>query len=178
MRRWQDNARAQLMNDVFRERAYLNGVDYIDAYPSFVDEGGGDSDYGPDITGKVSRPRDTYGLFTDIGYRSSPTSASATCAAILQQAKDERAVPLAGDDAEQACVDPDRARFKAEAAPAPAGQAKPRRPAPRYRPMSGPRAEGGDRQGRHQGGGTGRHRANCLGRYRASRDPVSPSWRW
>ena len=44
MRRWQDNERAQLMNDVFRERAYLNGVRYIDAYASFIDESGGYSD--------------------------------------------------------------------------------------------------------------------------------------
>ena len=54
MRRWQDNERAQRMNDVFRERAYLNGVRYIDAYASFIDESGGYSDYGPDITGKVA----------------------------------------------------------------------------------------------------------------------------
>ncbi len=31
MRRWQDNERAQKMNDVIRERAYLNGARYIDA---------------------------------------------------------------------------------------------------------------------------------------------------
>jgi uncharacterized protein len=36
----------------------------------------------------------------------------------LAQAKDERAVPLAGDDAEQARVNPDRARLKAEVTPA------------------------------------------------------------
>ena len=58
MRRWQDNERAQRMNDVIRERAYMNGVRFIDAYASFIDESGGYSDWGPDVTGKVRRLRD------------------------------------------------------------------------------------------------------------------------
>jgi uncharacterized protein len=125
MRRWQDNERAQLMNDVFRERAYLNNVRYIDAYASFVDEGGGYSDYGPDVTGKVARLRDTDGVhFTDIGYRKLAHFVEREVRRDIQQAKDERAVPLAGDEAEQARVNPDRARLKADATTpgAPAGQ--------------------------------------------------------
>ena len=125
MRRWQDNERAQLMNDVFRERAYLNNVRYIDAYASFVDEGGGYSDYGPDVTGKVARLRDTDGVhFTDIGYRKLAHFVEREVRRDIQQAKDERSVPLAGDEAEQGRVNPDRARLKADASPAagPAGQ--------------------------------------------------------
>jgi len=122
MRRWQDNERAQLMNDVFRERAYLNGVRYIDAYASFVDEGGGYSDYGPDVTGKVARLRDTDGVhFTDIGYRKLAHFVERELRRDMAQAKEERSVPLAGDDSEQARVNPDRARLKAEAAPAAPG---------------------------------------------------------
>ena len=149
MRRWQDNERAQLMNDVFRERAYLNGVHYIDAYASFVDEGGGYSDYGPDITGKVARLRDTDGVhFTDIGYRKLAHFVERDLRRDLQQAKDERAVPLAGDDAEQARVNPDRARLKAESAPAPAGQKqKPKEASPALPP---------DEAGREQKAETGK----------------------
>ncbi len=125
MRRWQDNERAQLMNDVFRERAYLNGVRYIDAYASFVDEGGGYSDYGPDVTGKVARLRDTDGVhFTDIGYRKLAHFVERELRRDIAQAKEERSVPLAGDAAEQARVNPDRARLKAEAAPAPGQKPK------------------------------------------------------
>jgi hypothetical protein len=57
------------MNDVIRERAYLNGARYIDAYASFIDESGGYSDWGPDITGKIRRLRDSDGVhFTQAGY--------------------------------------------------------------------------------------------------------------
>ncbi len=117
MRRWQDNERAQLMNDIFRERAYLNGVRYIDAYASFVDESGGYSDYGPDVTGKVRRLRDRDGVhFTDAGYRKLAHFVERELKRDLTQARRERAVPLAGAPAEQSKVNPDRARLKAESA--------------------------------------------------------------
>ncbi len=103
MRRWQDNERAQMMNDIFRERAYLNGVRYIDAYASFIDESGGYSDYGPDVTGKVRRLRDTDGVhFTDVGYRKLAHFVERELRRDIAQARLERAVPLAGDTSEQA----------------------------------------------------------------------------
>ncbi len=115
MRRWQDNERAQIMNDVYRERAYLNGVRYIDAFASFIDEGGGYSDYGPDVTGKTRRLRYSDGIhFTDAGYRKLAHFVERELKRDLAQARRERAVPLAGDAAEQARVNPDRARLKAE----------------------------------------------------------------
>jgi hypothetical protein len=117
MRRWQDNERAQLMNDIYRERAYLNGVRYIDAYASFIDEGGGYSDYGPDVTGKVRRLRYNDGVhFTDAGYRKLAHFVERELKRDLTQARRERAIPLAGDAAEQSKVNPDRARLKAESA--------------------------------------------------------------
>ena len=123
LRRWQDNERAQLMNDVYRERAYLNGVRYVDAYASFVDEGGGYSDYGPDVTGKAARLRDTDGVhFTDAGYRKLAHFVERDLRRDIAQAREERSVPLAGDTAEQARVNPDRARLKAESARAPGDQ--------------------------------------------------------
>ena len=178
MRRWQDNERAQLMNDVFRERAYLNGVRYIDAYASFIDEGGGYSDYGPDVTGKVARLRDTDGVhFTDIGYRKLAHFVERELRRDIAQAKDERAVPLAGDASEQARVNPDRARLKAESErPAPGaaghrpeGEAQGGRRAAARRGRQG--AEGGHGQGRYQGGRSRRHRADRLRRHRAPGDP-------
>ena len=117
MRRGQDNERAQLMNDIFRERAYLNGVRYIDSYASFIDEGGGYSDYGPDVTGKVRRLRDTDGVhFTDAGYRKLAHFVERELRRDLAQARKERSIPLAGDATEQSQVNPDRARLKAESA--------------------------------------------------------------
>jgi len=115
MRRSQDNERAQMMNDIYRERAYLNGVRYIDAHASFIDEGGGYSDYGPDVTGKIRRLRYSDGIhFTEAGYRKLAHFVERELKRDLAQARLERAVPLAGDAAEQGRVNPDRARLKAE----------------------------------------------------------------
>ncbi len=123
MRRWQDNERAQMMNDIYRERAYLNGVRYIDAYASFIDELGGYSDYGPDVTGKIRRLRDTDGVhFTDAGYRKLAHFVDRELRRDLAQARLERSVPLAGTADEQAKVNPDRARLKAESARAQKGK--------------------------------------------------------
>lgn len=116
MRRWTDNERAQIMNKIIRERAYLNGARYIDAYASFVDESGGYSDYGPDITGKVRRLRYNDGVhFTSAGYRKLAHFVERELRRDIATARSERSVPLAGDPAEQAKVNPDRARLKSEA---------------------------------------------------------------
>ena len=117
MRRWQDNERAQLMNDVIRDRAYLNGVRYIDAYASFIDESGGYSDWGPDITGKIRRLRDTDGVhFTDAGYVKLAHFVERELKRDITQARTERSIPLAGDTAEQSRVNPDKVKLKAESA--------------------------------------------------------------
>ncbi len=115
MRRWQDNERAQRMNDVIRERAYLNGVRYIDAYASFIDESGGYSDWGPDVTGKVRRLRDSDGVhFTQAGYLKLAHFVERELKRDIVQARTERSIPLAGDTAEQSRVNPDKVRIKAE----------------------------------------------------------------
>ncbi|KWT71274.1 hypothetical protein APY04_0525 [Hyphomicrobium sulfonivorans] len=119
MRRWQDNERAQRINDVIRERAYINGVRYIDAYASFLDEGGGYSDWGPDITGKSGRLRDRDGVhFTQAGYLKLAHFVERELKRDVAQARNERAIPLAGDEAEQSRVNPDKARLQAESAKA------------------------------------------------------------
>ena len=115
MRRWADNERAQIMNKIIRERAYLNGARYIDAYASFIDEGGGYSDYGPDITGKVRRLRYRDGVhFTSAGYRKLAHFVERDLRRDIARARSERSIPLAGDPAEQAKVNPNRARLKTE----------------------------------------------------------------
>ena len=115
MRRWQDNERAQRMNDVIRERAYLNGVRYIDAYASFIDESGGYCDWGPDVTGKVRRLRDSDGVhFTEAGYLKLAHFVERELKRDVTQARTERSIPLAGDAAEQSRVNPEKVRLKAE----------------------------------------------------------------
>ncbi|KAB2937764.1 MAG: DUF459 domain-containing protein [Hyphomicrobium sp.] len=124
MRRWQDNERAQRMNDVIRERAYLNGARYIDAYASFIDENGGYSDWGPDVTGKIRRLRDSDGVhFTQAGYLKLAHFVERELKRDIAQARTERSIPLAGDPAEQSRVNPDKVRLRAESARAEA-QAK------------------------------------------------------
>ncbi len=114
MRRWRDNERARLMNDIIRERAYLNGVRFIDSYASFVDDGRGYSPYGPDVTGRIRRLRDTDGVhFTNAGYRKLAHFVQRELKRDLVQARRERAIPLAGSPAEQARINPDRARLGA-----------------------------------------------------------------
>jgi len=117
MRRWQDNERAQRMNDVIRERAYLNGVRYIDAYASFLDESGGYSDWGPDITGKSRRLRDSDGVhFTEAGYLKLAHFVERELKRDITQARTERSIPLAGDPSEQSRVNPEKVRLRAEEA--------------------------------------------------------------
>lgn len=117
MRRWQDNERAQRMNDVIRERAYLNGVRYIDAYASFIDESGGYSDWGPDVTGKSRRLRDSDGVhFTDAGYLKLAHFVERELKRDIAQARTERSIPLAGDASEQSRVNPEKVRLRAEEA--------------------------------------------------------------
>ena len=117
MRRWQDNERAQRMNDVIRERAYINGVRYIDAYASFIDENGGYSDWGPDVTGKSRRLRDSDGVhFTEAGYLKLAHFVERELKRDIAQARTERSIPLAGDAGEQSRVNPEKVRLRAEEA--------------------------------------------------------------
>jgi len=103
------------MNDVIRERAYLNGARYIDAYASFIDENGGYSDWGPDITGKIRRLRDSDGVhFTQAGYLKLAHFVERELKRDITQARTERSIPLAGDAAEQSRVNPDKVRLRAE----------------------------------------------------------------
>jgi hypothetical protein len=111
MRRYEVNEPALVMNDIAREKAYLNGIKFIDIQTHFADEGGNYAPYGPDITGKQRLLREADGvLFTPPGNRKLALFVEQEIKRDLNQAKSERAIPLAGNEAEQKRVNALRPR--------------------------------------------------------------------
>ena len=109
VRRAEPNEDVQALNEIIRERAYLNGLKYIDAYAGFADEGGGYSSMGPDIAGKIRLLREPNGVsFTDAGNRKLAHFVERELRRDLTQAKTDRTIPLAGNEAEQASIDSGR----------------------------------------------------------------------
>lgn len=109
LRRPESNDDAQMMNEVIRERVYLNGLKYIDAYAGFLDENGAFSPYGPDLTGKIRLLREGDGIyFTAAGNRKLANFVERELKRDLTQAKNERSVPLAGNETEQQRINPDK----------------------------------------------------------------------
>jgi len=105
VRRADANEDVQVQNEVYRERAYLNGVRFIDAYASFADEQGGYSAHGPDVTGKSRLLRDSDGIhFTNAGNQKLAYFVERELSRDLNQAKNERSIPLAGSETEQARI--------------------------------------------------------------------------
>lgn len=116
MRRGDANEDAQVQNEVFRERAYLNGIKFIDSFTGFADEQGGYSAHGPDVTGKQRLLRDDDGIhFTEAGNRKLAYFVERELARDLTQARNERSVPLAGSESEQARINPVKAAAAAGA---------------------------------------------------------------
>jgi hypothetical protein len=102
MRRPEVNEPAQAINDVVREKAYLNGIKYIDITAHFADEAGNYTPYGPDIAGQQRLVREPDGvLFTWVGYRKLAHFVEREIKRDLAQAQSERSIPLAGSEAEQ-----------------------------------------------------------------------------
>ncbi|MEQ1697527.1 MAG: DUF459 domain-containing protein [Hyphomicrobiaceae bacterium] len=124
VRRSEPNEDVQALNEIIRERAYLNGLKYIDAYAGFADEGGGYSVMGPDIAGKMRLLRESNGVsFTDAGNRKLAHFVERELRRDLTQAKTDRTIPLAGNEAEQAAIDNGRqAALRAAKLAAPTGQ--------------------------------------------------------
>jgi hypothetical protein len=115
----------RMMNEIIRERVYINAMKYIDAHASFVDEQqGGYSAYGPDQTGKMVLLRENDGIyFTAAGNRKLAFFVEREIKRDLTQAKAERNVPLAGSEPEQSKIHPTAAAAAGEVAgkePAPA----------------------------------------------------------
>lgn len=132
MRKWEANEDVQMMNEVLRERAYLNGMKFIDSYAGFLDESGGFSSWGPDLSGKIVKLRDRDGIyFTMAGNRKLGHFVERDLRRDLKQAQAARSVPLAGGETEQAKINPGKAVVKdtgaAKAAPS-SGAAGPAAP--------------------------------------------------
>jgi len=102
MRRYEVNDPAQMMNDIVRDKAYLNGIKFIDIQAQFADESGNYSAYGPDITGRQRLLREADGVgFTYAGNRKLALFVEQEIKRDLSQARKERSIPLAGSESEQ-----------------------------------------------------------------------------
>lgn len=112
VRRSDANEDVQMMNNILRERVYLNGAKYIDTYAGFADENGGYSQYGPDVTGKIRLLRAGDGVyFTWEGNKKLAYFVDRELRRDLTQAKADRAIPLDGSEPEQAKINPDRVKL-------------------------------------------------------------------
>jgi hypothetical protein len=99
-------AMAQI-NDILRERSYINGTKYIDTWSGFTDQLGGFAAYGPDITGQNKRLRESDGVsFTASGNRKLANYVEVIIRRDLAAARSERNISLAGDPQEQARLVP------------------------------------------------------------------------
>ena len=92
----------QLLNELFREKAYFNGIKFIDTWNGFTDQFGRYSAFGPDVSGRVRRLRKSDGIhFTEAGYIKLAHYVEREIKRDLAAAKEERNIPLAGDTPEQ-----------------------------------------------------------------------------
>jgi uncharacterized protein len=103
MRSPDQSADAEMMNEVFREKAFINSAKYIDTWNGFTDESGRFSAYGPDMSGQVKRLRSDDGVhFTERGSLKLAHFVEKELRRDLSLAKIERNIPLAGSEEEQA----------------------------------------------------------------------------
>lgn len=103
MRAQKHNAAMEVMNEIFRERAFINGVKFVDTWNGFADQFGRYSAFGPDLSGQVGRLRANDGVhFTIRGYRKLAHFVEREIRRDMRQARSERDIPLAGSEAEQA----------------------------------------------------------------------------
>lgn len=124
VRRTEPNEDVQVINEIIREKAVLNGFRYIDAYAGFTDEGGGYNAMGPDLTGKIRLLREQNGIgFTEAGNRKLAHFVEREMKRDLTQAKRDRVIPLAGNETEQAAIAAARQAQQAQAARAAANAA-------------------------------------------------------
>lgn len=96
------NEAMEAINEVLREKTYLNGLRFIDTWSGFADQFGNYSSSGPDLTGQTRRLREGDGVyFTAAGNRKLAHYVEVVLRRDLTAARAERNVPLAGDESEQ-----------------------------------------------------------------------------
>jgi hypothetical protein len=116
LRRSDASEDAQTINDIVREKTYLNGIKFIDIRAQFADEAGNYNAYGPDLTGRTRMLRESDGVFfTEAGNRKLAHFVEQEIKRDLLQARNERAIPLAGNENEQKRVSAQRPRSTPEA---------------------------------------------------------------
>lgn len=124
MRRPEFSDDVQMINEIVRERAYVNGQKFIDVFSQFADENGVFNAYGPEIDGKIRLLREADGIhFTQVGNRKLAHFVERELRRDLNQARSDRSVPLAGTELEQKRVR--QMRMQAQASVAPKGIAAP-----------------------------------------------------
>ena len=102
MRKAKHNQDMQILNEVYREKAFVNGIKFVDTWNGFADQFGRFSPYGPDLTGQVRRLRAPDGVhFTGKGYRKLAHFVEREIRGDIKLARAERNIPLAGNKEEQ-----------------------------------------------------------------------------
>ena len=110
LRRPDNNTDAETINELLRERAFVNGVRFIEVAASFLDENGAFSQFGPDLAGNRQKLREGDGYsFTQQGRAKLAAIVERDYKRDLAAARSERAVPLAGSDIEQKRINPEKA---------------------------------------------------------------------
>ena len=105
MRSPDDSDDAEALNDIYREKSFINGAKFIDTWSGFTDESGRYSAVGPDMSGQIRRLRDDDGVhLTSRGYLKLAHFAEKEIRRDMSLAKLERNIPLAGNEDEQAKV--------------------------------------------------------------------------
>ncbi|MGD9828208.1 MAG: GDSL-type esterase/lipase family protein [Hyphomicrobiaceae bacterium] len=97
----QDDVR--VINEIIREKAYLNGIRFIDTWAGFAEEEGQYSAYGPDVAGTIRLLRDGDGVhFTSAGNRKLAHFVDRQMKRDIATAESERRLPLDGGASEMA----------------------------------------------------------------------------
>ena len=100
MRSAGNRAAAERLNEVFREKAFVNGAKFVDTWREFADENGQYTLVGVDESGRRQQMRNGDG-FTSRGNLKLAKLLNKELRKDIDLAKKERDIPLAGDPAEQ-----------------------------------------------------------------------------